>query len=88
MLFEYIHDTEITPLFLGLFLLKGVKMIGYTTALAEYERRLSEPPRDYEQERREKEDYETDIGEMSYEESRLFAFEMDMLQAESYTGGY
>ena len=63
-------------------------MFECTTALAEYERRLSEPPRDYEQERKEKEDYETDIGVMSYEESRLFAFEMDMLQAEAYTGGY
>ena len=63
-------------------------MTNYETALAQYERQFYEPPRDYEQERKEKEDYETDIGEMSYEESRLFAFEMDMLQAESYTGGY
>ena len=63
-------------------------MNGFSQANIEYEHYLSEPPRDYDQEREEKEERENYLAEMSYEESRLFAFEMDMLQAEAYSRGY
>ena len=61
-------------------------MYGFERANEEYEKALFFPYDDYSQ--IDREEYEETMADYELEEMRLFAFEMDMAQAEAHSFGY